>query len=83
MKTSNDRILTTHVGSIPPPHDLLDELKLKIDSDDRDPAGPDAQITTSVGQMVDQQVSAGIGIGADGEPSSRPRDLYRRTLHRL
>ena len=29
MKRSTDRILTTHVGSLARPHDLLDTMKLK------------------------------------------------------
>ena len=31
MKHSTDRILTTHVGSLPRPHDLLDMLKQRLD----------------------------------------------------
>ena len=76
MKTSKDRILTTHVGSLPRPHELLDVLKLKMDGADYDTDALDAQIAASVDQMVAQQVDAGIDIVADGEMSKPGHAIY-------
>lgn len=76
MKSSQHRILTTHVGSLPRPHDLLDILKLKMGGSDYDAAALEAQIAASVDQMVAQQVAAGIDIVADGEMSKPGHAIY-------
>ena len=59
MRTSKNRILTTHVGSLPRPHDLLDVLKLKMDGANYGAAALEVQIAASVDQLVVQQVAAG------------------------
>ena len=76
MKRSLERILTTHVGSLPRPHDLLDMLKAHIDGTAHDPAAFDAKIADWVDRMVARQVEAGIDIVADGEMSRPGHAIY-------
>lgn len=76
MRRSIDRILTTHVGSLPRPHDLLDVLKARLDGEEIDQAAYDAKVADSVGRMVEQQVEAGIDIVADGEMSKPGHAIY-------
>ena len=59
MKRSEDRILTTHVGSLIRPKALLDSAK--------DDATHERELTRSVAEIVAQQAKAGIDIVNDGE----------------
>jgi 5-methyltetrahydropteroyltriglutamate--homocysteine methyltransferase len=59
MKRSDDRILTTHVGSLIRPKTLLDS--------GRDAAAHDRALTPAVATIVAQQAQAGIDIVNDGE----------------
>jgi len=69
MKRSTDRILTTHVGSLPRSQQLSDIL-LKKDHDKRiDPAEFDRTIREAVIANVEQQAATGIDIVSDGEAS--------------
>src|SRR6476659_8679295 len=64
MKRSEQRILTTHVGSLIRPKVLLDAGK------DRDGAHRDAyeqELTRSVAEVVARQAKAGIDVVNDGE----------------
>ncbi|MEM9476974.1 MAG: methionine synthase [Pseudomonadota bacterium] len=76
MRSSENRILTSHVGSLPRPHALLDILKLKMDGEAYDADALEAQIAASVDQMVARQVDAGIDIVADGEMSKPGHAIY-------
>ncbi|MCY6379418.1 hypothetical protein [Hoeflea prorocentri] len=76
MRTSKDRILTTHVGSLPRPHELLDILKLKTGGLEYEAAALDAAIAASVDKMIALQVEAGIDIVADGEMSKPGHAIY-------
>jgi 5-methyltetrahydropteroyltriglutamate--homocysteine methyltransferase len=62
MKRSKDRILTTHVGSLPRPNDLIALY--------RDNA-PDSQLlprlTSAIADVVTRQIDSGIDIVNDGE----------------
>lgn len=69
MKTSTDRILTTHVGSLARPTELLDTMKEKEHGRSYDPATFDKQVTAAVQDRVRQQVDNGIDIVTDGEMS--------------
>ena len=64
-----DRILTTHVGSLPRPHDLLDLMKAKLSGQDYDKSAYDERVRRAVSEIVKQQVDTGIDIVADGEQS--------------
>ena len=69
MKRSTDRILTTHVGSLARPHDLLDTMKLKENDQPYDHELFDFQVKEAVADRVRQQVECGIDIVTDGEMS--------------
>jgi 5-methyltetrahydropteroyltriglutamate--homocysteine methyltransferase len=66
---SIDRILTTHVGSLPRPKDLLDLMKARITGLDYDPTVYESRVRSAVTECVRQQVETGIDIVADGEQS--------------
>ena len=69
MKTSTDRILTTHVGSLSRPTELLDLMKEREHDRPYDKARFDALVTEAVADRVRQQVENGIDIVTDGEMS--------------
>jgi 5-methyltetrahydropteroyltriglutamate--homocysteine methyltransferase len=62
-----DHIQTTHIGSLPRPHRLLDLLKAKFSSLPFDPAQLESELTQSVADVVRKQVECGIEIVTDGE----------------
>lgn len=64
---SADRILTTHVGSLPRPAALLDQMKLKLAG--TPVPGYDKMVAAAVADTVDRQIAAGIDIVSDGEMS--------------
>ena len=76
MRRSAERILTTHVGSLPRPHDLLDVLKARIEGRDIDQESFDAAVAAAVDRMVARQVEAGIDVVADGEMSKPGHAIY-------
>ena len=76
MKHSSDRILTTHVGSLPRPHDLLDLLKARLEEEDVDEAAFLNALRRAVEDMVTKQVDAGIDIVTDGEMSKPGHAIY-------
>ena len=69
MKTSTDRILTTHVGSLPRPDDLVALLHKKDRGEPYDEAKFDAIVAKSVDDIVARQVEIGIDLVSDGEMS--------------
>ncbi|MEI7803780.1 MAG: cobalamin-independent methionine synthase II family protein [Hyphomicrobiales bacterium] len=67
MNFSRDRILTTHVGSLPR-NDTLSGLLIKREADEAyDPKTFDAEMDKAVRHVVGKQAAAGIDIGNDGE----------------
>ena len=62
VKRSTERILTTHVGSLPRPAPLLDKMR-----DGESGPGMDSAIAQAVGAAVDQQVAHGVDVVTDGE----------------
>lgn len=76
--TSANRILTTHVGSLPRPADLLDLMKKKL-AGEAGIEGPfEARLKSAVAEIVKQQVDVGIDIVADGEMSKPGFFTYAR-----
>ena len=71
MKISSDRILTTHVGSLARPHELLDTLKERENGRPYDAELLARQIREAVADRVAIQVNQGIDIVTDGEMSKR------------
>jgi 5-methyltetrahydropteroyltriglutamate--homocysteine methyltransferase len=67
MKRSTDRILTTHVGSLPRPDDLRDMILRKQRGEAIDAAVFAARVKSAVAETVRRQAEAGIDIVADGE----------------
>ena len=67
LQQNSDHIQTTHIGSLPRPHDLLDLMKLKYSGQPYDQAQLDAVVTKSVADSVRKQVECGIEIVTDGE----------------
>lgn len=67
MKRSTERILTTHVGSLPRPKDLLELLLSKEAGNAVDEAALAQRIRSAVGEVVARQVEMGLDVVDDGE----------------
>jgi len=67
MKQSTERILTTHVGSLPRPSDLLEMIQAKERGEAFDAAALSARVKGTVAEVVRRQAESGIDIIADGE----------------
>jgi hypothetical protein len=76
MKLSTERILTTHVGSLPRPRSLLDLILAKEEGRPVDAAAFEAQSGDAVAEVVAQQVAAGVDIVSDGEMSKPSYATY-------
>ena len=62
-------ILTTSVGSMPRPQDVVDFIFARENNEDYDTAAFDACMTRAVSETVRRQVEAGLDIVSDGETS--------------
>lgn len=67
MKMSTDRILTTHVGSLPRPDDLFELMLARMDGKPVDEKAYAERVRTAVADSVRQQVDAGLDVVNDGE----------------
>jgi 5-methyltetrahydropteroyltriglutamate--homocysteine methyltransferase len=67
VKRSDERILTTHVGSLIRPPDLLDFLRAKQAGVGYDPAAHAACLERTVADVVREQAGAGLDVVSDGE----------------
>jgi 5-methyltetrahydropteroyltriglutamate--homocysteine methyltransferase len=76
MKTSQDRILTTHVGSLPRPPELKELLVRKDQSQPYDTAALDRLTRQAVLDIVKRQAQTGIDIVNDGEMSKPGYSTY-------
>ena len=81
MKTSTDRILTTHTGSLPRPKSLVDLVLGREKGQQVAPDVFEAETAKAVDEIVAQQVAAGIDIVSDGEMSKPSYTTYIR--HRV
>jgi len=81
MKLSTERILTTHVGSLPRPPDLVELLGREDRGEPVDEALLWGRAAAAVGGTVSDQVEAGIDIVSDGEMSKMSYHVYAK--HRL
>jgi len=68
VRRSEHRILTTHVGSLARPHELLDAIKA-ADEGGGDRERLAALIRAAVRESVREQAAAGIDVVTDGEQS--------------
>src|SRR5262245_45087066 len=67
MKRSIDRILTTHVGSLPRPGDLLDVVQAKDEGKPINEKAHAARLREAVADVVRKQIDLGIDVVDDGE----------------
>jgi 5-methyltetrahydropteroyltriglutamate--homocysteine methyltransferase len=75
MMTEN-RILTTHVGSLPRPEALLAQMRDKAEGRAYDSAALDRTLRDSVRDIVARQVELGIDLVSDGEFSKPSYATY-------
>ena len=69
LQRSTDRILTTHVGSLPRPHPLLDRMKARLAGATGDEPAYQNAVREAVADCVRRQAETGIDILTDGEQS--------------
>jgi 5-methyltetrahydropteroyltriglutamate--homocysteine methyltransferase len=81
MKTSKDRILTTHVGSLPRSQEVVDLLFAQDRGDAVDEAQFNEVMRRAVAGIVKQQEDCGVDVVSDGETSKISYSTYIR--HRL
>lgn len=67
MKRSDERILTTHVGSLPRSKQLLDLLVEINDGNEVDREAFRRQVAADTDEVIREQLRAGVDIGCDGE----------------
>lgn len=78
---NSKRILTTHVGSLPRPQAVVDQVFAQDRGDEIDPEVFDRVMRDAVGDAVRKQVAAGVDLVSDGEMSKIGYATYIR--HRL
>ena len=81
MKMSSERILTTHVGSLPRPIDLFDMLMLEDQNKPHDINALNQRVADAVKEVVSEQVANGIDIVSDGDMGKISYTFYVK--HRL
>jgi 5-methyltetrahydropteroyltriglutamate--homocysteine methyltransferase len=67
MKRSTDRILTTHVGSLPRPSDLLELIRARTMGEPYDQNELANRLREAVAESVRWQAEAGVDVVDDGE----------------
>ena len=67
LQQNTDRIQTTHIGSLPRPHILLDAIKAKYSGQIYDDKAYCEILRRAVGNVVREQVDCGIDVVTDGE----------------
>jgi 5-methyltetrahydropteroyltriglutamate--homocysteine methyltransferase len=77
----NGRILTTHVGSLPRPQAVVDQVFAEDRGEPVDRQVYDRVIAEAVGESVRNQIDAGVDLVSDGEMSKIGYATYIR--HRL
>ncbi|MEJ3744434.1 cobalamin-independent methionine synthase II family protein [Actinomycetes bacterium KLBMP 9797] len=67
MRSSSDRILTTHAGSLPRPADLIEFNRARLVGEDTDQAAFDERLRDAVTGVVRRQREIGVDVPNDGE----------------
>src|SRR5262249_35545951 len=67
MKRSTQRILTTHVGSLPRPPELMEIMRAIGRGEPYDARRRDELVRLAVADAVDHQIKAGVDVVSDGE----------------
>lgn len=78
MTRDSNRILTTHVGSLPRPTDLLEMVRARARGEPIDEPAFAARLQGAVGDIVRKQANLGIDIVDDGEFSKSSFVTYVR-----
>ena len=78
MKRSSERILTTHVGSLPRPPDLKAMVNAKSSGQPVDEQALSERVRSAVQEVVRKQIECGIDIVNDGELSKSNFTNYAR-----
>lgn len=74
MKTSEDRVLTTHMGSLPR-GEVLSDLLIRNDNEGEvDEVRLASEVAAAMQHVVDRQLACGADVGDDGE---QPRVSFR------
>lgn len=81
MRQSTQRILTTHVGSMPRSQPVVDMLFAEDRGEPFERSAYDATMQTAVSEIVGKQQAAGVDVVSDGEMSKISYATYIR--HRL
>src|SRR5437588_201053 len=81
MRWSDERILTTHTGSLPRPPELTRLSVRRARGEAIDPAELDQVGKAALRRVVDKQIEAGVDIGNNGEQQREAFFLYVR--HRM
>jgi 5-methyltetrahydropteroyltriglutamate--homocysteine methyltransferase len=76
VKTGTDRILVTHVGSLPRPQPVVDLLARKEAGEPYDRAALDDALDDAVAETVRRQRAAGVDVVSDGEQSKPSYATY-------
>ncbi len=79
MKSSARRILTTHVGSLPRPRDLLQPLHARDSGEPFDAAALERSISAAISAVVRRQAELGLDIVNDGEHGRASFATYANT----
>ena len=69
MQRNTDRVLTTHVGSLPRPIKLLEGMKSRLEGKDLNEKMFQSLLSDAVNEIVKKQTNIGIDIITDGEMS--------------
>jgi 5-methyltetrahydropteroyltriglutamate--homocysteine methyltransferase len=78
MQRSTERLLTTHIGSLPRPDALKALLLARDQGQPYDEAGFKQAVTSAVDAVVQQQIQVGLDVVADGEMSKNSFVNYVR-----
>src|SRR6516225_8135339 len=78
MRWSDERILTTHTGSLPRPPELTRLYVRRARGEAIDPAELDRLGKTALRRIVDKQIEAGVDIANNGGQHRGAFFLYAR-----
>jgi 5-methyltetrahydropteroyltriglutamate--homocysteine methyltransferase len=67
MKRSTERILTTHVGSLTRPVEIIDAMRARVNKEPYDRESFAESLRKGVSEVVRRQAEVGIDIVSDGE----------------
>src|SRR5262245_7039557 len=67
MKRSTERILTTHVGSLTRPVEVIDAMRARVNKEPYDRESFAENLRKAVSEVVRRQAEVGIDIVSDGE----------------